>query len=182
MLFRGLADLVLIVHLTFVIFVVLGGLLALWAPRIAWVHIPVALYGATIEFLGFICPLTPLEIWLRTRGGEAGYDSDFIEHYVTAALYPSGLTRELQLVHRRRRSGHQRRDLRRVVATTQAPRPRSRLGKSLGRIPLHVFRKVPALRFIARKTTLRGSSRASPAIERLTRPGTYTGTPAITAS
>ena len=98
MLFRGLADLVLIVHLTFVIFVVLGGLLALWAPRIVWVHIPVALYGATIEFLGFICPLTPLEIWLRTRGGEAGYDSDFIEHYVTAALYPSGLTRELQLV------------------------------------------------------------------------------------
>ena len=98
MFFRGAADLVLAVHLAFVLFVVLGGLLALRWRRVAWVHVPVALYGATIEFIGFICPLTPLEVWLRRRGGEAGYEGGFIEHYVTAALYPTGLTREVQLV------------------------------------------------------------------------------------
>lgn len=97
MLFRGLADTVLVVHLAFVLFVVLGGLAALRWPRVAWVHVPVALYGAAIEFIGFICPLTPLEVWLRRRGGEAGYEGGFIEHYVTAAIYPSGLTREVQV-------------------------------------------------------------------------------------
>ena len=97
MLFRGAADLVLVVHLAFVLFVVLGGLLALRWPRVAWVHVPVALYGAIIEFVGFVCPLTPLEIALRRRGGEAGYSGGFIEHYVTAWLYPTGLTREIQL-------------------------------------------------------------------------------------
>lgn len=96
--FRSAADVVLLVHLAFVVFVVLGGLLALRWPRVAWVHVPVALYGAVIEFVGFICPLTPLEIWLRRRGGEAGYQGGFIEHYVTAALYPTGLTREMQVV------------------------------------------------------------------------------------
>ena len=88
----------LVVHLAFVLFVVLGGLLVLRWPRVAWVHVPVALYGAAIEFIGFICPLTPLEVWLRQRGGEAGYSGGFIEHYITAALYPTGLTRDIQLV------------------------------------------------------------------------------------
>jgi len=97
MFFRGAADLVLILHLAFVLFVVLGGLLALRWRRVAWVHVPVALYGAMIEFVGFICPLTPLEVWLRRRGGEAGYEGGFIEHYIVASLYPRGLTREVQL-------------------------------------------------------------------------------------
>lgn len=95
--YRALADLVLVVHLAFVLFVVLGGLLALRWPRVALVHVPVALYGALIEFAGFVCPLTPLENSLRRRGGEAGYEGGFIEHYVTATLYPTGLTREVQL-------------------------------------------------------------------------------------
>lgn len=95
--YRALADLVLVVHLAFVLFVVLGGLLALRWPRVALVHVPVALYGALIEFAGFVCPLTPLENSLRRRGGEAGYEGGFIEHYVTATLYPTGLTREIQL-------------------------------------------------------------------------------------
>ena len=94
---RGAADVVLVVHLAFVLFVVLGGLLVLRRPRLAWVHLPVALYGAAIEFIGFTCPLTPLEVWLRRRGGEAGYAGGFVEHYVTAALYPEGLTRTVQL-------------------------------------------------------------------------------------
>jgi hypothetical protein len=62
------------------------------------VHVLVALYGAAIEFLGFTCPLTPLENWLRRRGGQAGYSGGFIDHYVTATIYPHGLTREIQLV------------------------------------------------------------------------------------
>jgi uncharacterized membrane protein YhhN len=95
--FRTLADGVLAVHFLFVLFVILGGFLALRWRRLAYVHIPVALYGAAIEFLGFVCPLTPLEVWLRRRGGEAGYAGGFIEHYITAALYPTGLTREIQL-------------------------------------------------------------------------------------
>jgi asparagine N-glycosylation enzyme membrane subunit Stt3 len=98
MIFRLLADLTLVVHFAFVVFVVLGGLLALRWPRAAFVHVPVAVYGAAIEFIGFICPLTPLEVSLRRRGGQAGFEGGFIEHYITAALYPTGLTREIQLV------------------------------------------------------------------------------------
>lgn len=97
MLYRALADLVLTAHLGFVLFVVLGGLLALRWPRVALVHVPVAIYGAAIEFLGFLCPLTPLENALRHRGGEAGYRGGFIDHYVTAAIYPDGLTRGAQV-------------------------------------------------------------------------------------
>jgi uncharacterized membrane protein YhhN len=92
------ADVVLVAHFAFVLFVVLGGLFAIRWPRLAWMHVPVAIYGAAIEFVGFICPLTPLENALRQRGGEAGYAGGFIEHYVTAAIYPAGLTRRIQLV------------------------------------------------------------------------------------
>lgn len=97
MLYRALADVVLVAHFAFVLFVVFGGLLVLRWRRLAWVHVPVALYGSLIEFVGFICPLTPLEVWLRRLGGEAGYEGGFIERYITAALYPTGLTREIQL-------------------------------------------------------------------------------------
>lgn len=98
MLFRALADLVLLFHLGFVLFVILGGVLALRWPWVARIHVPIAVYGAAIEFVGFICPLTPLENWLRRRGGEAGYRGGFIEHYVTATIYPHGLTRHVQFV------------------------------------------------------------------------------------
>lgn len=87
----------LVVHFAFVLFVVLGGLLVLRWPRLAWIHVPVALYGAVIELVGFVCPLTPLENWLRQQGGESGYAGGFVEHYVTAVLYPAGLTREVQV-------------------------------------------------------------------------------------
>lgn len=96
--YRALADVVLVLHFTFVLFVVLGGVLVLRWPRLAWAHVPVALYGALIEFAGFVCPLTPLEVALRRRGGEAGYSGGFVEQYITAALYPEGLTREIQWV------------------------------------------------------------------------------------
>ena len=97
MLFRALADLVLLFHLAFVLFVVLGGLLVLRRPKLAWLHLPCAAWGVLIEFAGWICPLTPLENSLRVRGGEAGYGGDFIGHYVTTVLYPAGLTRGVQI-------------------------------------------------------------------------------------
>ena len=92
-----LADLVVGLHLAFVLFVVLGGLLALRWPRIAWLHLPAVAWGALIEWRGWICPLTPLEMGLRRRAGEAGYEGGFLDHYLIPLLYPPGLTRELQL-------------------------------------------------------------------------------------
>ena len=98
MIYRVLADVVLVIHLAFVFFVVLGGLLVMRWPRLAWVHVPAAIWGVLIEYSGWICPLTPLENSLRTKGGEAGYSGGFIEHYIQPTLYPSGLTRSTQLV------------------------------------------------------------------------------------
>ena len=96
--YRLLADLVLILHAGFVVFVMLGALLVLRWPRIAWVHVPVTLWGAGIEFLGGICPLTPLENYWRQMAGDLGYPGGFVEHYVVSVLYPDGLTRRVQLV------------------------------------------------------------------------------------
>ena len=98
MIYRTAADLVLLLHLCFVLFVILGGVLALRWPKLVRAHVPVALYGALIEFAGFVCPLTPLENALRHRGGEAGYHGGFIDHYITATIYPEGLTRRIQFV------------------------------------------------------------------------------------
>jgi hypothetical protein len=96
--YRLLADLVLILHAAFVAFVMLGALAVLRWPRMAWVHLPVALWGAGIEFAGGICPLTPLENHWRRLAGEQGYPGGFVEHYVIAVLYPEGLTRQVQFV------------------------------------------------------------------------------------
>ncbi|MBC7789697.1 MAG: DUF2784 domain-containing protein [Anaerolineae bacterium] len=98
MIYRALADLVLVVHLAFVLFVVLGGLLVLRRPSLAFLHIPAAIWGILIEYRGWICPLTPLENSLRQSGGEAGYSGGFIQHYIQPVLYPAGLTRGTQIV------------------------------------------------------------------------------------
>ena len=95
--YRLLADFVLVVHAAFVVFVMLGGLAVLRWPRLAWVHLPVVIWGAGIEFAGGICPLTPLENHWRRLAGEHGYTGGFVEQYVLAALYPEGLTRGIQL-------------------------------------------------------------------------------------
>lgn len=92
-----MADALLVVHGAFVLFVVAGGLLVLRWPRLAWLHLPAAVWGAAIEFAGFVCPLTPLENAWRRAAGDTGYEGGFIEHYVTAALYPTGLTRTVQV-------------------------------------------------------------------------------------
>ena len=67
-------------------------------PRVAYLHLPAAVWGALIELAGWVCPLTPLEQWLRGQAGDSGYSTGFIEHYVLPALYPSALTRNIQLV------------------------------------------------------------------------------------
>ncbi len=93
-----LADAVVVVHLLFVAFVVAGGfLLARW-PRLAWLHLPAAAWGAFIEFSGGICPLTPLENYLRVVGGGSAYGGDFIERTLLPILYPGHLTLPIQQV------------------------------------------------------------------------------------
>ena len=93
-----IADLVVAIHFAFVLFVVLGGLLVLRWRWVAFLHVPAALWGAWIELAGRICPLTPLENTLRTAGGGAAYQGDFVEHYILPVLYPSALTRNIQLL------------------------------------------------------------------------------------
>jgi hypothetical protein len=95
--YRILADLVVGLHLLFVVFVVAGGLLVLRWRRLAWVHVPAAAWGALIEFAGWVCPLTPLEQALRSAAGESGYPGGFIEHYMLPVLYPGALTRGIQI-------------------------------------------------------------------------------------
>jgi len=82
----------------FVLFAVLGSLLVLWRRYLLWLHLPAMTWAAWIEFSGGLCPLTPLENWLRRQGDIAGYGEGFIEHYVTTLLYPPGLTRTSQVV------------------------------------------------------------------------------------
>lgn len=84
------ADLLVLAHLAFVAFVALGGLLVRRWRRVAWVHLPCALYGASIEIWGWTCPLTPLEQHLRRAAGQGGYRGGFIEHHLEGVLYPAG--------------------------------------------------------------------------------------------
>jgi len=94
---RHLADLVLVVHAAFIVFAVLGGLLVLRWHRLAWLHLPAVAWGAIIELMGWICPLTPLESSLRVAAGGEGYRGGFLEHYLDALLYPTALTRADQI-------------------------------------------------------------------------------------
>jgi len=97
MIYHFFADLVVVLHLLFVFFVMLGGLLVLRWRAFAWLHVPAVFWAAMIEFSGWICPLTPLENHLRIKGGSSGYATGFVEHYIIPLLYPSQLTRELQI-------------------------------------------------------------------------------------
>jgi hypothetical protein len=94
--FRLLADVVVIFHLTFVLFVTLGSLLVLRWSRLAWLHLPAVVWGAWIEISGRICPLTPLENWLREQGGGVAYEASFVDQYVIPVVYPASLTRQVQ--------------------------------------------------------------------------------------
>jgi len=93
-----LADLVLVLHATFILFVVFGALLVFWRRRLIWLHIPAAAWGILIEFQGWICPLTYLENDLRAAANTGGYDGGFINHYLVPLVYPSGLTPGTQIL------------------------------------------------------------------------------------
>ena len=97
MLYGLLADAVLLVHLTFILFVVVGAFLVLRWHRLIWLHLPAVAWGVGVEIAGKICPLTPLENHLRRLGGEAGYSGGFIEHYLIPVIYPENLTRTTQI-------------------------------------------------------------------------------------
>jgi hypothetical protein len=94
--FRFLADVTVLLHVLFVAFVIGGGLLVARWPRLAWLHLPAAAWGAWVELAGRVCPLTPLENWLRVRGGAPVYSASFVEHYLMPLLYPASLPREHQ--------------------------------------------------------------------------------------
>ena len=97
-LYRLLANAVVVVHALFIVFIVFGGFLAWRWRRVAVLHVPCAVWGVLIEYNGWICPLTPLENSLRMRAGQQGYSGGFVEHYLVPAIYPAGLTPRIQVV------------------------------------------------------------------------------------
>jgi hypothetical protein len=97
MVYQLLATAVALVHLAFVLFVVLGGVFVLRWPKLAWVHLPAAVWGAAIEFGGWVCPLTRCENYFLRQAGKAGYDDGFVAHYIFALLYPNGMTRGIEI-------------------------------------------------------------------------------------
>lgn len=97
MFWRMAADALVVIHLGFILFVMLGGLLLLRWPRLIWLHVPAVAWGVIVECLHLGCPLTPWENQLRRMAGQAGYDGGFIEHYLIPLIYPAGLTPAIQL-------------------------------------------------------------------------------------
>jgi hypothetical protein len=98
MLWRLAADALVLVHLAFILFVMLGGLLVWRWPRLCWLHLPAVAWGIVVEALHLTCPLTPWENQLRRAAGDAGYTGSFVEHYLLPVIYPAGLTPQIQLV------------------------------------------------------------------------------------
>lgn len=96
MYFRLAADSVLLLHLAFILFALLGGAMAVWRRWIPFVHLPAAAWGFFVELTGRVCPLTYLENYFRIKAGQSGYTVSFVEHYLLDIIYPSGLTREIE--------------------------------------------------------------------------------------
>ena len=93
-----MADLIVLIHFSFILFVIFGGLLVMKWRRLIWLHLPAAVWGALIEFFGWFCPLTTLENQLRRNNGGEGYSIGFIEHYIIPIMYPEELTRDIQII------------------------------------------------------------------------------------
>ncbi len=93
-----LADLVMLLHFGFILFVVFGALLVARWPRLVWLHLPAVAWGIGIEFYGGTCPLTPLENWLRAMAGDAGYSESFIQHYIGNVIYPGEMTLTIRIM------------------------------------------------------------------------------------
>jgi hypothetical protein len=97
MLYQSAATAIALLHLAFIVFVLLGGLLVLRWPKVAWVHLPAAVWGVLIEFFGWWCPLTKWENHFLRLAGRAGYDGGFVAHYIMPIIYPAGLTRGMEI-------------------------------------------------------------------------------------
>ena len=91
------ADFLVVIHLAFIVFVIFGGLLVLKWGKVSMFHIPSVLWGALIEFRGWVCPLTPIENYFREMAGSAGYSNGFIDYYLMPVIYPEGLTEGIQI-------------------------------------------------------------------------------------
>jgi len=91
-----LANALALLHFAFILFVVAGGLLVASKKQLVWLHLPAVIWGALIEFMGWLCPLTPLENRFRRLSGESGYEGGFVEHYLLPLIYPETLTAATQ--------------------------------------------------------------------------------------
>ena len=101
MLYRIVADGVVVMHFAFIVFVAMGAVLAWRWPALVRVHLPALAWGVGTVVIGFPCPLTPLEKGLRRRAGDQGYDGGFVDHYIEGVIYPeeySSILRALALV------------------------------------------------------------------------------------
>ena len=92
MVYRVLADAVVVVHFAFVVFVVVGSLLARHRPALVWLHLPALAWAVGIVAVGYECPLTALENHLRRLGGERPYPGGFVDHYIENVIYPQRYT------------------------------------------------------------------------------------------
>jgi len=92
------ADALVILHLAFIVFVMLGGLLLLKWRRLIYLHLPAVAWGTLVELRGWLCPLTPLEQHLRTLAGGTGYSGNFVQHYLLPIIYPADLTPDVQTI------------------------------------------------------------------------------------
>ncbi len=98
MLSRIAAEVIVVLHLVFILFVIVGGLTLFKWPWMIWVHVPAAVWGGLVELVGAPCPLTPLENHLRQAGNADAYSGGFIDHYIMPIVYPPGLTRQTQVI------------------------------------------------------------------------------------
>lgn len=95
---RLLADMVLLLHVAFILFALSGGLIILWKRWVVWIHLPVLLWASVVNLAGWTCPLTPLENALRALAGQVGYEGGFVEHYVVPLVYPDVMFRDLEML------------------------------------------------------------------------------------
>lgn len=92
------AGAVLLVHLGFILFVLAGSALALRRQWVVAIHLPAATWGVLVELTGRGCPLTQVENFLLLKAGHTGYSGSFVEHYLLPLIYPSAMTREIQIM------------------------------------------------------------------------------------
>ena len=92
-----LVTLVVLIHFLFIVFVIFGGVLVFYQPRIIFCHLPALAWGVLVQIMHWPCPLTPLEMYLRQQSGQGAYEEGFLQHYLLAVIYPEGLTVQVQL-------------------------------------------------------------------------------------